>query len=46
MIEIRPETSGFGAEITGVDLTTDVPNGVFVEIRTAIIRHKVLAFRN
>ena len=46
MIEIRPETSGFGAEITGVDLTTDIPNGVFVEIRTAIIRHKVLAFRN
>ena len=46
MMEIKPETSGFGAEITGLDLGTDIQNDVFVEIRAAIIRHKVLAFRD
>ena len=46
MIEIKSETSGFGAEIVGVNLAANLPTGVFEEIRTAIIRHKVLAFRD
>ncbi len=45
-IEVKAEPSGFGAEIAGVDLAGDIDDQTFVEIRAAIIGHKVLVFRN
>ena len=46
MIEIKPEMSGFGAEIAGVNLADTLAGSVFKEIQAAIIRHKVLTFRD
>ena len=46
MIEIKPETSGFGAEIVGVNLADTLADSVFEEIKAAIVHHKVLTFRD
>ncbi len=43
---IKAEDSGFGAEIGGVDLGGGVTDETFAAIRAAIIRHKVLVFRD
>jgi taurine dioxygenase len=45
LIEINAEPNGFGAEIGGVDLR-HVGDDAFAAIRAAIIRHKVLVFRD
>ncbi len=45
-IEIKAEANGFGAEIGGVDLAGEVPEEAFEAIRAAMIRHKVLVFRD
>lgn len=43
-IEVRPQASGFAAEVTGPDLTRPVPAAVMEEVRAAWARHGVLAF--
>ena len=46
LIEIRAEATGFVAEISGVDLVGKLSEADFEQIRAAIIRHKVLVFRD
>jgi taurine dioxygenase len=43
-IKVRPQPSGFGAEITGVDLATPLPEAVLAEVKAAWARHGVVAF--
>jgi taurine dioxygenase len=43
-IVVSPEPSGFGAQITGVDLTRPVPDSVLAEVKAAWARHGVVAF--
>ncbi|MBS0363639.1 MAG: TauD/TfdA family dioxygenase [Proteobacteria bacterium] len=43
-IAVTPQASGFGAEVSGVDLTRPVPAPVLAEIKAAWARHGVLAF--
>jgi taurine dioxygenase len=43
-IEVRPQPSGFGAEITGLDLTHPLPAPVLEEVKAAWARHGVVAF--
>jgi taurine dioxygenase len=43
-ITVKPQPSGFGAEITGVDLTRPVAPAVLEEIKAAWARHGVVAF--
>jgi len=43
-IVVSPEPSGFGAQITGVDLTRPVPDRVLAEVKAAWARHGVVAF--
>ncbi len=45
-VEVKVEGNGFGAEISGVDLVVGVSAAEFEAIHTAIIRHKVLVFRD
>lgn len=45
-IEIKAGDSGFAAEIDGVDLGGGVSEETFAAIHAAIIRHKVLVFRD
>ncbi|MER5950471.1 TauD/TfdA family dioxygenase [Streptomyces sp. NPDC001904] len=45
-ISFRPLTPITGAEVTGVDLTADLPSTVVARLREALLRHKVLVFRN
>jgi len=45
LIEIKAETTGFGAEIGGVDLGSEISDEAFAAIRAAIVKHKVLVFR-
>ncbi len=45
-IEVKAEADGFGAEISGVDLAAGVSGETFAAIHAAIIRHKVLVFRD
>ncbi|MGZ3403598.1 MAG: TauD/TfdA dioxygenase family protein [Phenylobacterium sp.] len=43
-IQVRPQASGFGAEITGLDLTRPAPAEVLDEVKAAWARHGVVAF--
>lgn len=43
-VRVRPESSGFGAEITGVDLTRPLPPAELAQVRQAWIDHGVVAF--
>lgn len=45
-IEVDAEANGFGAEIGGVDLASDISDEAFGEIKAALLRHKVLVFRD
>ncbi len=45
-IDIIPEANGFGAEIGGVDLAAGISTESFEAIQGAMIRHKVLVFRD
>ncbi|WP_431970083.1 TauD/TfdA dioxygenase family protein [Nocardia sp. bgisy134] len=44
--DARQVGATLGAEISGVDLTTELPNGVIVELRQALHEYKVLFFRD
>ncbi|MGZ3375723.1 MAG: TauD/TfdA dioxygenase family protein [Phenylobacterium sp.] len=43
-IQVRPQANGFGAEITGLDLTRPAPAEVLDEVKAAWARHGVVAF--
>jgi taurine dioxygenase len=43
-IEVTPQASGFGAEITGLDLSRPLPAAVLEEVKAAWARHGVVAF--
>ena len=43
-IEVRPQPSGFGAEITGVDLSRPLDRDQLAEVKAAWARHAVVAF--
>ncbi|MBX3485428.1 TauD/TfdA family dioxygenase [Phenylobacterium sp.] len=43
-ITVKPQPSGFGAEIGGVDLAKPLPAGQLAEVKAAWARHSVLAF--
>ena len=43
-IAVTPQPSGFGAEITGLDLTRPLPPEVLAEVKAAWARHGVVAF--
>src|SRR5688572_3477315 len=45
MIEIRPIAGALGAEISGVDLSRDLQENIFGEIRKAFLDHLVIFFR-
>jgi taurine dioxygenase len=43
-IEVTPQASGFGAQITGLDLSRPLPPEVLAEVKAAWARHAVVAF--
>ncbi len=43
-IQVTPQPSGFGAEISGLDLTRPLPAPVLDEVKAAWARHGVVAF--
>jgi taurine dioxygenase len=43
-IAVSPQPSGFGAEITGLDLTRPLPAETLAEVKQAWARHGVVAF--
>lgn len=43
-IEVRPQPTGFGAEVRGLDLSRPLPPGVLEQVKAAWARHAVLAF--
>ena len=43
-IEVTPQPTGFGAEITGLDLSRPLPAEVLAEVKAAWARHGVVAF--
>ncbi|WNV88972.1 TauD/TfdA family dioxygenase [Umezawaea sp. Da 62-37] len=45
-IRVEPITPVIGAEVSGVDLTTDLSEEVVAEIRDAFLDHHVLVFRD
>ncbi|WP_405976465.1 TauD/TfdA family dioxygenase [Streptomyces sp. NBC_00988] len=45
-VSFRPLTPITGAEVTGVDLTVDLKPTVVAQLREALLRHKVLVFRD
>lgn len=45
-VDVTAEANGFGAEIASVDLAADVPGETFEAIQAAMLRHKVLVFRD
>ncbi|MCG8324942.1 MAG: TauD/TfdA family dioxygenase [Thiotrichales bacterium] len=45
-IDVRPMANNFGAEIGGVDLAAGVSDTAFEAIHAALLRHKVLTFRD
>lgn len=45
-IEVRPITGALGAEIHGVDISQDLDDQVFGEIRQALLDHCVIFFRD
>ncbi|MGH6999248.1 MAG: TauD/TfdA dioxygenase family protein, partial [Phenylobacterium sp.] len=44
-LTIRKVAGALGAEISGVDLSADLPDAVIEEIRAAFVRHQVVFFR-
>ena len=44
IISVRPQPSGFGAEITGVDLSRSLASEALAEVKAAWARHAVVAF--
>jgi len=45
-ISCRPLTPTIGAEVEGVDLAAELKPGLVAELREALLRHKVLVFRD
>ena len=45
-MEIRPATGTFGADVSGVDLATDLDDATIAAIRSAFNEHHVLFFRD
>jgi alpha-ketoglutarate-dependent taurine dioxygenase len=45
-LDIQPITGRIGAVISGVELHTQLPAAVVAELREALVRHKVIFFRN
>ena len=45
-IEIQPVTGRIGAVLSGVELHRDLTPGVIADIRSALVRHKVIFFRD
>jgi taurine dioxygenase len=43
-IAVTPQPTGFGAEITGLDLSRPLPDEVLAEVKAAWARHGVVAF--
>ena len=43
-ISVQPEPTGFGAEITGLDLSRPMPPETLAEVKAAWARHGVVAF--
>ncbi len=46
VLEIRPVTPRVGAEIAGVKLSGALPNATVSAINAALLRHKVIFFRD
>ena len=46
LIDVNSEANGFGAEIGAVDLAAGPSTEIFEAIRSALVRHKVLVFRD
>ena len=44
--DVTPLAATIGAELDGVDLTTDLPDEVIAEIRRALLEYKVVFFRD
>jgi alpha-ketoglutarate-dependent sulfate ester dioxygenase len=44
--DIRPVTGRIGAEILGVDLAAELAHETVAAVRAALVRHKVIFFRN
>ncbi|MBH67805.1 MAG: taurine dioxygenase [Rhodospirillaceae bacterium] len=45
-MKVTPLSSAIGAEISGVDISTELTNSVIKEIRAALLNHLVVFFRN
>jgi taurine dioxygenase len=45
-IEVRPIAGTIGAELHGVDISTDLPDSTIAEIRQALLDHCVIFFRD
>lgn len=45
-IQVAPVSGTLGAEVTGVDLATDLHDGAIAELRAALVEHHVLFFRD
>ena len=45
-LEIRRVAGALGAEISGVDLSADLPDAVIAQIRRALVEHQVIFFRD
>ncbi len=43
-LEVRADASGFGAEITGVDLSRPLPPAVLEGVKAAFAAHSVVWF--
>ena len=43
-IQVSPQTSGFGAEVSGLDLSRPLPDEVLAEVRQAWTEHSVVYF--
>ena len=46
ILDIRPVGGRLGAEVGGVRLSDSLPDGVIAALNTALLRHKVLFFRD
>ena len=45
-LTVQPLTGALGAEISGIDLSTPLNEGAYLELRNAWLEHKVLFFRD
>src|SRR6202020_2026435 len=44
--DVHPLAGRIGAEIAGLDLSRPIADGVIAEVRKALVRHKVIFFRD